>query len=99
MKKLSDLIAKRLNQHKLGESSASSHVLSRANEYLAKWLKSMPEEVRAITLKNGILIVGVIQPVWGQEVWGIKRRLLATLQDEFGIKILQKIVTKSLTST
>jgi hypothetical protein len=98
MQELSELIKKRLNQHKLGTSSQASEVIFKANQYLKGWLSSTPAEVNATVLKNGVLWVEVGHSSWGQEVWGISSLLLKRLQEEYGESMIHKICTKGLTT-
>ena len=62
MQELSELIKKRLNQHKLGTSSQASEVIFKANQYLRGWLSSTSVEVNATTLKNGLGLLGIAAP-------------------------------------
>ena len=97
MEKLGMLVNKRMNQHKLGESARASELVNRANQLLSKWLKSEEHEVRAVSVKHGILSVNVGNSVWSQEVWGVKQKLLREIQSEYGKEKLNKIITKTLT--
>ncbi len=97
MEKIGNIIGKRLNQHKLGESASASEVIYKANEYLSKTLKCEAEDVRATTLKNGILWVKVGNAGWAQETWGVTAPLLKKLHNEYGKNCVKKIRTKSLT--
>lgn len=97
MDKISNIVGKRLNQHQIGDSARASEVVFKANQHLSVWLKCEKEEVNAIKIVNGILTVGVGNATWGQEVYGVNRKLLRKLQEEFGEKYIQKVVTKSLT--
>jgi len=97
MEKIGILINKRMNQHKLGESARASQLVHRANQLLSKWLKTEDHEVRAVTVKNGVLSINVNSSVWSQEVWGVKQKLLREIQSEYGKEKLNKIVTKTLT--
>ncbi|MBU0727213.1 DUF721 domain-containing protein [Patescibacteria group bacterium] len=99
MDKLIDIIGKRLNKHKIGESAHASEVVFKANEYLYKWLKCETEDVRAAKLVNGFLTVNVGNAVWGQEMWNVHSTLLKKLQNDFGKKSVGKIIIKSLTIT
>lgn len=95
MEKIGNIVGKRLNQHKLGESSRASEVINRANQYLSKTLKCESDDVRATTLKDGILWVRVSSAVWGQETWGVVSPLLKQLQGEYGNSIVKRIRTRT----
>ena len=97
MDQLGDLLKKRLNQHKLEGPAQASQILYQSAEYLKKWLSCDESEVRVATLEEGVLWIEVVHSVWSQEVWGVKERLLAKLQSEYGEKIIGKICIKSLT--
>ncbi len=97
MDKIGNIIGKRLNQHKLGESARASEVINKANQYLSKTLKCEAEDARATTLKDGILWIKVGSATWGQEVWGTTAPLLKKLHGEYGKNSVKKIRTKSLT--
>lgn len=93
MDKLGKIIEKRLNQHKIGDSARASEVLHNANQFLSKKLQCNDNEVRAVKIKNGILTIGVLNSIWGQEVWGIISLLLKKLQNDFGETYVKKITT------
>ena len=95
MEKIAGIIGRRLNQHKLGESARASEVIYKANEYLSKTLKCEAEDVRATTLKDGVLWIKVGSAVWGQEAWGVTASLLKKLHGEYGNSIVKKIRTKT----
>lgn len=98
MQKLGNITKYRLNQHKLGTVVQASQVLNRADGWLQENVKCSSDEVRAIRLKDGVLLIAVTQAVWAQELNGHTSQLLKSLQNEFGPKIIQRIRTKSLTS-
>lgn len=95
MDQIGNIINKRLNQHKIGDSARASEILYKANQYLSQWLKCEAEDVRAVTLKDGVLSIKVGSAVWGQETWGVKTNLLKKIQDEYGKDSVKKIVTRS----
>lgn len=91
MQKLTDLIGKRLNQHKLGESAKAAEVIFAANQLIQGYFDVEPSEIEAIQLKNGVLLVRVASAVWNQEFWGYQEFLLADLRERFGSKLVQSI--------
>jgi len=97
MDKLSDLIQKRLNQHKIGDSALASEIVFKANQYISIWLKCEVDEVRAYKFQNGILHINVFNSVWSQEAWGISEKLLSKLKSDFSENFVKKIVIKCLT--
>lgn len=99
MDKIGDLVSKRLNQHKLGESARASLVVNRANQFLQKKFPDSENEVNAFRLKDGVLYVGTAGSVWSQEVWAEQENLLAELRKEYGQKSVIKILIKGLTSS
>lgn len=99
MDKISELIKVRIRQHQLGSSAFASEVVHHANQFIARRLKCESDEVRAIQLKSGILFVETASAAWGQELWSVHDELLRKLQIDFGEKAVQKIRTKSLTSS
>ena len=99
MKKLSNIVQHRLNHHNLGESGRAAEIIYVANNLLNQWLENVDQNVKAMQLKNTILLIGTKNAGWAQEVWGISEKLLLELQKQFGKKIVTKIRTKDLTST
>lgn len=97
MDKLTHLIGKRLNQHKLGNSAHASLVVNLANQLLHDRFKVDDTCVQALTLKEGILKIGTISSVWNQELWAYQAELLGELQRQYGQKSVVKIVITSLT--
>lgn len=97
MDKIGNIIGKRLNQHKLGESARASQVLLKANHLLREKLQCEEEEVRAFRLKDGVLYVGTAGSAWSQEVFHRQADLLREIREEHGPKSVLKIVIKSLT--
>lgn len=91
MQKLTDIIGKRLNQHKLGDAAQASQVIFRSNQLLKAQFKVNSSELKAVQLKNGVLHVGSVSAVWSQEMWGYQADLLAELQEEFGKKLIQSV--------
>lgn len=97
MDKLSDLLGRRLNQHRLGDSARAAAILSAANKLLQAKLECQDDEVRAFRLDQGVLYVGTSNSVWGQEVWARQEELMAEIHQEYGKNSLSKIVIKGLT--
>ena len=95
MDRIGNIIGIRLIQHKLGESARASEVIYKANEYLSKTLKCEAEDVRATSLKDGVLWIKVGSAVWGQETWGVTAPLLKKLHNEYGTNIVKKIRTQT----
>jgi len=98
MDQLGDLITKRLNQHKLGESASAARVIHHANLFLRRRFPDSEEEVRALRLKDGILTVGVSGAVWNQELWACQAEMLSEIGKECGPKAAIKISIKGLTT-
>jgi len=98
MDKIGDLIGRRLNQHKLGESAKASLVVSKANDFLWKKLPDSEEEVRAFRLKDGVLYIGTVGAVWSQEVHGLKEKLMDEIHHEHGKNSVLRVVIKGLTT-
>lgn len=98
MDKIGDLIGKRLNQHKLGDSARAGLIVSQANQFLRKRFPDSEEEIRAFRLKEGVLYIGTIGAVWSQELWGCQEMLLEEIRHEHGKKSVMKVVIKSLTT-
>lgn len=96
MQKLSDLTSKRLHQHKLAESAQASLVIHLANEKLQKDFE--PDQVKALSVKNGILKIATAGAVYNQELWGMQDELLAELQKACGPKSVLKIRTTLIAS-
>ena len=96
MDKIGEIIGKRLNQHKIGESARASEVIYKANQFLVKTLKCEAEDARATSLKDGILWIGTGNAVWSQETQGIANPLLKKLQGEYGETYVKKIRIRSI---
>ena len=98
MDSIGNIIGKRLNQHKLGESARASQIIVGANRFLHRRLECEEDEVRAFRLKDGVLYVGTVGSVWSQEVFHRQAELMKEIRREHGEKAVLKIVIKSLTS-
>ncbi len=98
MDKLSEIIRKRLNQHKLGDTARASEILYNANKSLQSRLQCSDDEVRAFRLKDGILYIGTVGSAWGQEVFYQQEGLMEEIRKQHGPKSVIKIVIKGLTS-
>lgn len=96
MDKLTHLIGKRLNQHKLGESAHASLVVNLANQLLHARFKVDGTQMQALTLKEGTLKIGTTSSVLNQELWAYQSDLLAEIQKQHGQKAVLKIVITSL---
>lgn len=96
MQKLSELIQNRLHNHKLHASAKASEVVFRANECLLEYFPDHQRAVKAISIKQGVLLIEVKSSVWSQELWSVSDELLQKLQKEFGEKMVQKIRTVSV---
>jgi len=96
MEKIGDIIGKRLNHHQIANSARAAEVVFKANQFLAKTLKCETEDVRANSLKDGILWVGTANAAWSQETQGITSPLLKKLQDEYGKTYVKKIRIRSI---
>lgn len=97
MDKLTHLIGKRLNQHKLGESAHASVVLGSVNTLLQSRFKVDGTQMQALTLKEGTLKIGTTSSVLNQELWAYQEELLVTIKSQYGQKTVVKIVITSLT--
>ena len=97
MDKIGDIIGKRLNQHRLGESARASQIIGRANRFLQKSLECGEDEVRVFRFKDGVLYVGTVGSAWSQEVFHRQAELMKEIREEYGQKSVLKIVIKSLT--
>ncbi|MBU0578081.1 DUF721 domain-containing protein [Patescibacteria group bacterium] len=95
MEKISNIVGKRLNQHKIGDSARASEAIFKANQYLSQWLKCEYEDARAYKLKDGILWVGTGNATWSQEVWSVSNSLLKKMQEEYGKDYIKKICIRS----
>ena len=95
MEKIGNLITRRLNQHKLGDSARASEAVYKANQYLGQWLRCDPGDVRAYQLKQGTLWIRTRNAAWGQETWAVTKPLLKKLQG-MGVR---KIRTKSMSGS
>ena len=91
MEKLTILARKRLNQHKLSESTTASHVIYLANQFLWQRFDVDKSEVMAKQLKQGVLMVGAASSVWAQELWGVQDDLLNHLSSKCPPKTVLKI--------
>jgi hypothetical protein len=98
MDKIGDLIGKRLNQHKLGESARASAIVHKANLFLREKFPESEDEVRAFRLKDGILYIGTAGAVWSQEVHGCQSQMIEVIGREYGEKSVVKVVIKGLTT-
>jgi len=98
MDKIGDIVGKRLNQYKLGESARAAQIVMRANELFQGQLGCSEEEVRAFRLKDGVLYVGTVGSVWSQEVFQRQTGVMDEIRREHGSKSVLRIVIKSLTS-
>ncbi len=99
MDKLGQIVKKRLNQHKLGDSARASEILHLANLSLQKKLDCSDDEVRAFRLKDGALYVGTAGSVWSQEVFHQREELMDEIRQKHGQKAVSRIVIKGLTSS
>ncbi|MFH1012228.1 MAG: DciA family protein [Candidatus Peregrinibacteria bacterium] len=99
MEKLGDIAKKRFNQHKLGGASQASYVLFTAQKWLRNYFEQEPDAAKPIKLQNATLWISVKHPGWAQELRGVEGKLLAELQACHGKALVQKIRTKSLTSS
>jgi len=98
MDKIGDIIGKRLNQHKLGESARASAVLHKANAFLQGKLQCSDDEVNAFRLKDGVLYIGTAGSAWSQEVFHRQEELKNEVRGELGQKAILRVVIKGLTS-
>src|SRR5688500_3821210 len=96
MQKLTDLIEKRLNQHKLGDSAKASHIIHLANRFLYEKFKMGASEIRALVVKEGTLSIGTVSSVWSQEIWSYQETLLKKIRQECGEKSVVKILITGL---
>jgi len=99
MDKLGEIINKRLNQHKLGDTARASEILHNANKSLQNRLQCSDDEVRAFRLKDGILYVGTVGSAWSQEVFHQQEGLMKEIREEHGPKSVLRIVIKGLTTS
>ena len=99
MDKLGEIINKRLNQHKLGDTARASEIVYHANVSLHKRLNCTDDDVRVFRLKEGVLYVGTAGSAWSQEVFYQQEGLLEEMQKQHGPKSVLKIVIKGLTSS
>lgn len=91
-------MARRLNQHKLGDSARAASILHAANEFLQKKIQCSADEVRAFRLKDGILYVETLSAAWSQEVFYQREALMDEISSSHGKKALSRIIIKGLTS-
>lgn len=98
MDKLGEIINKRLNQHKLGDSARASEILHLANFSLQKRLECGDDEVRAFRLKEGALYIGTAGSVWSQEVFHRREELMEEIRQKYGQKAVSRVIIKGLTS-
>lgn len=99
MDKLGTIIAKRLNQHKLGDTAKAAEILYKANVSLQKRLQCSDDEVRAFRLKDGVLYIGTVGSAWGQEVFYQQEGLMEEIRKDHGQKSVLRIVIKGLTTS
>lgn len=99
MDKIGDIVGKRLNQHKLGDTARASEILHKANRSLHEKLQCSDEEVKAFRLKDGILYIGAVGSAWSQEIFHQREQLLDEIRREHGDKAVIRIVIKGLTSS
>jgi hypothetical protein len=99
MDQIGNIINKRLNQHKLGESARAAEIIVKANKHLQEKLQCEDDEVRAFRLKDGVLYVGTVGSVWSQEVFHHQKDLMDEIRKEHGPKSVLRIAIKSLTSS
>ncbi len=98
MEKLSDIMKRRLHQHRLGGESQASQVLFHAQQFFRHHFTEEPNAVRPLKLQNAILWVGVEHAPMAQEVRGITSKLMAELKSRFGERTVKQIRTKDLTN-
>ena len=98
MKKISDIIGKRMEAHKIGSEASAAEIIFRVNQYLKKWLELESNEVKAVFLRGDILWLEAASATWAQEANGIQQRLLSEIQDKYGEKRVTKVRIKSLTT-
>jgi len=91
MKKLINLIDKRLNQHKLGGAARAAEVIHAANQLLHAHFEVENSDISATQLKKGVLLIQVSSAVWSQELWGYQESLVSELQKRFGPRSIQSV--------
>jgi len=96
MLSLGKIIEKRLNQHKLGDSARASQVINLANNFLEEHFKNCSDDLRALTLKDGVLKIGSRSSVLSQELWHHQEVLLQKIRSSYGVKVVNKILITSL---
>jgi len=96
MDKLINIVDKRLNQHRLGDSASASQIIFRVNQLLTDKFGSTEAEVKALTLKDGTLKIGTVSSVWSQELWAYQEPLIQLIQKEYGPKSVIKILISGL---
>ncbi len=96
MQSLGHIIGKRLHQHKLADSARASHVIHLANVFLEDHFEDCLDEVKALSLKDGVLKIGSRSSVLSQELWHQQEELLSTLQSATDAKLVQKILITGL---
>jgi hypothetical protein len=97
MDKLGDLIGRRMGDHHLGAAAKASEVLLFANQLLQE-SGILPRDAKAMTFKQGTLLIGVRNSLWAQEVRGLTLELAQKLQKKAGLMAPLKVRTKSLTN-
>ena len=73
-------------------------MINRVNQKLYAHFDATELDMKALTLKDGVLNIGTVSSVWSQELWGYKEELLRDIHREYGKKSVIKILIKGLTS-
>lgn len=97
MDKISALIGRRMGAHDLREASLASQVVHAANQILMEDFKADSKEVKALTFKQGTLLIAVKNSLWAEEVRGMTLELQEKILKKVPLKTPLKIRTKSLT--
>jgi len=97
MEKLSDLIKARLERHNLGASAKSAEVLHKANILLSDVFGKQKIGLKAYRLDNGNLYIAAENSAWSQELWGVQKTILESLQKSFGESVVIHLKIKNLT--
>lgn len=98
MDKIGDIIGKRLNQHRLGESARAALILKGVNSFLQNRLRCSESEVNAFRVKDGTLYIGTYGAAWSQEVFLRQEELVSQVRREYGPKSVLRVIIKSLTT-
>ena len=91
MQHISQILPRVLAKRGLQSEAEASLLLAKANQWLGEHLGNLVDDVRAMKIKDGAIILETKTAIATQEVFGLHRDLIAHLNAEMPSTKIQKI--------